>query len=105
METPRSTFFHCLSSYFDFFVTAHKIFENFSISDALRDSKHSTSGAFKDFNVNEMLVSIGTSSDEFYPAVAIATLMKVLKDPLLSTHHKAVVQVNCQVNLFLLSII
>jgi len=59
-----------------------------------RESKQSTSGAFKDFNVNEMLVSIGTTSDEFYPAVAIATLMKVLKDPLLSTHHKAVVQVN-----------
>ncbi|XP_078489638.1 serine/threonine-protein kinase mTOR-like [Ciona intestinalis] len=45
-----------------------------------------------DFNVNEMLVSIGTTSEDFYPAVAITTLMRVLRDPLLSSHHKDVIQ-------------
>uniref|UniRef100_H2Y9G4 Serine/threonine-protein kinase TOR n=1 Tax=Ciona savignyi TaxID=51511 RepID=H2Y9G4_CIOSA len=45
-----------------------------------------------DFNVNDMLVSIGTTSEDFYPAVAITTLMRVLRDPLLSSHHKDVIQ-------------
>nr|CAB3264065.1 serine/threonine-protein kinase mTOR-like [Phallusia mammillata] len=45
-----------------------------------------------EFNVSDMLISIGTASEEFYPAVAISTLMRVLRDPLLSSHHKDVIQ-------------
>lgn len=43
-----------------------------------------------------MLVTLGTSSEEFYLAVAITTLMRVLKDPLLSTHHMDVIQVTAK---------
>lgn len=45
-----------------------------------------------DSSASEMLVNMNYSSlDEFYPAVAIATLMRVVKDPTLSQHHNTVV--------------
>ena len=45
-----------------------------------------------DSSASEMLVNMNYSSlDEFYPAVAIATLMRVVKDPTLSHHHNSVV--------------
>ncbi|CAH1240669.1 MTOR [Branchiostoma lanceolatum] len=41
----------------------------------------------------EMLVNMGGCPlEEFYPAVAIATLMRILRDPSLSNHHTMVVQ-------------
>ena len=48
---------------------------------------------FLDLNVSELLVSLGGASDEYYPAAAVATLMRVLRDPLLSNHHKDAIQV------------
>ena len=33
------------------------------------------------------------SMDEFYPAVAFGTLMKIIRDPALSQYHTMVVQV------------
>lgn len=39
-----------------------------------------------------MLSGIGPSSDDFYPAVSITALVKMLKDPSLGMHHVAVVQ-------------
>ena len=52
-----------------------------------------------DLNVSELLVSLGGASDEYYPAAAVATLMRVLRDPLLSNHHKDAIQVhNVQIN-------
>lgn len=40
-----------------------------------------------------MLVNMGNLPlDEFYPAVAIVTLMRILRDPSLSNHHTMVVQ-------------
>lgn len=45
-----------------------------------------------DLSTAELLVNMGNMLDEYYPAVAISTLMKVLKDPTLSTHHLNVVQ-------------
>lgn len=48
-----------------------------------------------ELNVTEMLVSMGTTQmDEFYPAVAISALMRILKDSSLSSHHSMVVQVS-----------
>ncbi|CAA9998750.1 unnamed protein product [Nesidiocoris tenuis] len=42
---------------------------------------------------SEMLVNMSSSTlEEFYPAVAIATLMKIIRDPALSRHHLMVVQ-------------
>lgn len=42
---------------------------------------------------SELFVNMGTSSlDDFYPSVAIATLMKIIRDPTLSQHHTEVVQ-------------
>eukprot|EP00095_Tigriopus_kingsejongensis_P005635 maker-scaffold420_size176246-snap-gene-0.24 protein:Tk05635 transcript:maker-scaffold420_size176246-snap-gene-0.24-mRNA-1 annotation:"target of rapamycin" len=42
---------------------------------------------------SELLVNMGTTSlDDFYPSVAIATLMKIVRDPTLSQHHTEVVQ-------------
>jgi len=44
--------------------------------------------------VDSTIVPLGLtpSSEDFYPTVAIAALMKILRDPSLSTHHTAVVQ-------------
>ena len=45
-----------------------------------------------DSSASEMLVNMNyTSLEEFYPAVAIATLMRVVKDQTLSQHHNSVV--------------
>lgn len=46
-----------------------------------------------DYSTSEMLVNMGNLPlDEFYPAVAIVTLMRILRDPSLSNHHTMVVQ-------------
>lgn len=47
-----------------------------------------------EFTTSEMLVnmSIGATLDEFYPAAAVSTLMRVMHDPTLSQHHTTVVQ-------------
>uniref|UniRef100_A0A1B0GIX2 Serine/threonine-protein kinase TOR n=2 Tax=Lutzomyia longipalpis TaxID=7200 RepID=A0A1B0GIX2_LUTLO len=45
-----------------------------------------------DLSTAEMLVNMGTMLDEYYPAVAIATLMRILRDPTLAQHHTSVVQ-------------
>lgn len=47
---------------------------------------------FNDLSTVEMLVNMGNLLDEYYPAVAISTLMKILKDPNLAQHHTNVVQ-------------
>ena len=40
-----------------------------------------------------MLVNMSSSTlEEYYPAVAIATLMRIIRDPSLSQHHTMVVQ-------------
>ncbi len=41
---------------------------------------------------SELLVNMGSSSslEEFYPSVAVATLMKIIRDPTLSHHHTEV---------------
>ena len=42
---------------------------------------------------SELLVNMGTGMlDDFYPSVAIASLMKILRDPTLNTYHAEVVQ-------------
>ena len=43
---------------------------------------------------SEMLVNMGTGGtlDDFYPSVAIATLMKIIRDPTLARHHSEVVR-------------
>ena len=45
-------------------------------------------------NTNEMLanMSASTTLEEFYPAIAIATLMRIIRDPTLWKHHTMVVQ-------------
>ncbi|CAK8674525.1 unnamed protein product [Clavelina lepadiformis] len=63
-----------------------------SVEDGLPGTAERRVKKDSEFNVSEMLVSIGATSEEFYAAVSIATLMRVLRDPLLSSHHKAVVQ-------------
>lgn len=45
-----------------------------------------------DLSTAEMLVNMNNMLEEYYPAVAIATLMKILKDPTLAQHHTSVVQ-------------
>ncbi|XP_045522064.1 serine/threonine-protein kinase mTOR-like [Pieris brassicae] len=53
-----------------------------------------TSSAIENFdaNVSEMFVSMSPIVlDEFYPAIAVASLMRILRDPLLAQHHTNVV--------------
>lgn len=45
-----------------------------------------------DLSTAEMLVTMGNMLEEYYPSVAISTLMRILRDPTLSTHHTSVVQ-------------
>ncbi|KAF5285925.1 hypothetical protein FQA39_LY04386 [Lamprigera yunnana] len=46
-----------------------------------------------DLSTNEMLVNMSSSTlEEYYPAIAIATLMRIIRDPTLSQHHTMVVQ-------------
>lgn len=47
-----------------------------------------------DLTTSEMLVNMSSSTlEEYFPAVAIATLMRIIRDPTLSQHHTMVVQV------------
>lgn len=46
-----------------------------------------------DYSTSEMLVNMGNLPlDEFYPAVSVVTLMRILRDQSLSNHHTMVVQ-------------
>lgn len=45
-----------------------------------------------DLSTAEMLVNMGNCLEEYYPAVAISTLIKILRDPNLAQHHTNVVQ-------------
>lgn len=42
--------------------------------------------------VTLLTAGMGPSSEEYYPTVVITTLMNILRDPSLSTHHTAVIQ-------------
>ncbi|XP_055375785.1 serine/threonine-protein kinase Tor [Condylostylus longicornis] len=46
----------------------------------------------QDISSAEMLVNMGNMLEEYYPAVAISTLMSILRDPTLVQHHTSVVQ-------------
>ena len=53
-----------------------------------------------ELTTSEMLVNMSSSTlEEYYPAVAIATLMRIIRDPTLSQHHTMVVQV-CSIRIF-----
>ncbi|CAD7077378.1 unnamed protein product [Hermetia illucens] len=45
----------------------------------------------QDLSTAEMLVNMETVLEEYYPAVAISTLMRILRDPTLAQHHTMVV--------------
>lgn len=49
--------------------------------------------AIQEMTTSEMLIHMSTATlDEFYPAIAIATLMRIIKDSTLAQHHHSVVQ-------------
>jgi FKBP12-rapamycin complex-associated protein len=43
-------------------------------------------------DVSHLVTGMGPSAEEYYPTVVISTLMSILKDQSLSTHHTAVIQ-------------
>lgn len=47
---------------------------------------------FTELNAHEMLINIASNFDDFYPAIAISTLMRIIKDSNLSRHHTMAVQ-------------
>lgn len=55
-------------------------------------SLNDSSQESQELNASEMLVNMTGSLDEFYPAIAIGTLMRIIRDPSLSQHHTMVVQ-------------
>ncbi|XP_053307789.1 serine/threonine-protein kinase mTOR isoform X5 [Spea bombifrons] len=58
---------------------------------SMSESKGSQDSA--DYSTSEMLVNMGNLPlDEFYPAVSVVTLMRILRDQSLSNHHTMVVQ-------------
>ncbi|KAH3893902.1 hypothetical protein DPMN_018054 [Dreissena polymorpha] len=60
---------------------------------SMSDPKTSQDAAV-DETTSEMLANMSASAtlEEFYPAIAIATLMRIIRDPTLSKHHTMVVQ-------------
>lgn len=66
----------------------------YSLYDSIIQTNQPHSPLFvADYSTSEMLVNMGNLPlDEFYPAVAIVTLMRILRDPSLSNHHTMVVQ-------------
>lgn len=56
-----------------------------SVSD-LRNDEH------LDLSTAEMLVNMNNNLEEFYPAIAVATLIRILRDQTLQQHHTSVVQ-------------
>lgn len=51
-----------------------------------------------DLSTSEMLVNMSTNTlEEYYPAVAIATLMRIMRDPNLVQYHTIVVQVSINI--------
>ncbi|XP_040286256.1 serine/threonine-protein kinase mTOR isoform X5 [Bufo bufo] len=75
----------------------HKV--NIGMIDQSRDasalslSESKTSQDSADYSTSEMLVNMGNLPlDEFYPAVSVVTLMRILRDQSLSNHHTMVVQ-------------
>ncbi|XP_041480411.1 serine/threonine-protein kinase mTOR-like [Lytechinus variegatus] len=57
---------------------------------SMSDAKSQEGG---ESTASEMLVNMGSASlEEFYPAVAIATLMRIMRDGSLANHHTGVVQ-------------
>ena len=54
------------------------------------ESRYLLSG---EVNTSEMLVNMSAGSlEDFYPAIAIAILMRFIRDPSLSQHHRTVIQ-------------
>mgnify|MGYP002716479211 CR=1 FL=1 len=48
-----------------------------------------------ELNTSEMLVNSSAATlEEFYPAAAVTTLMRIIRDPTLAQHHTMVVQVS-----------
>lgn len=64
----------------------HKLLEN------SLDAASSTSAVPGQTDLFELATVIGTSTDEYYQNVAIDALIKILRDPTLSTHHHAVIE-------------
>lgn len=59
---------------------------------AMSDGKNE-SELSHELTTSEMLVNMSSSTlDEYYPAIAIATLMRIIRDPALTRHHYMVVQ-------------
>lgn len=53
-----------------------------------------------------MLVTMGSVQlDEFYPAVAVAALMRIVRDQSLSGHHTMVIQVTSSLGVLFLSLL
>ncbi|CAH1772250.1 unnamed protein product [Owenia fusiformis] len=60
---------------------------------SMSDPGSGEGGETEEYSTSEMLVSMGTATlEEFYPAIAISTLMRIIRDPSLSQHHTMVVQ-------------
>ncbi|XP_015759867.1 PREDICTED: serine/threonine-protein kinase mTOR-like [Acropora digitifera] len=61
--------------------------------DSAAISKDITDSEAADTNTSEMLVTMGSIQlEEFYPAVAVSALMRIVRDPSLSNHHTMVIQ-------------
>uniref|UniRef100_A0AAU7B991 Serine/threonine-protein kinase TOR n=1 Tax=Pyrrhocoris apterus TaxID=37000 RepID=A0AAU7B991_PYRAP len=59
---------------------------------SMSDGKNETELSHE-LNTSEMLVNMSSSTlDEYYPAIAISILMRIIRDPALARHHYMVVQ-------------
>ncbi|XP_064642053.1 serine/threonine-protein kinase mTOR-like isoform X1 [Lineus longissimus] len=60
---------------------------------SMSETKSNQDSSGGEYSTSEMLVNMSTATlEEFYPAIAIAVLMRIIRDPSLSQHHTMVVQ-------------
>ncbi|PFX15507.1 Serine/threonine-protein kinase mTOR, partial [Stylophora pistillata] len=71
----------------------HKLNQTGGLLVGGNSAKDSTDNEAADTSTSEMLVTMGSVQlEEFYPAVAVSALMRIVRDSSLSSHHTMVIQ-------------
>ncbi|XP_027052994.1 serine/threonine-protein kinase mTOR [Pocillopora verrucosa] len=71
----------------------HKLNQTGGLLVGGNSAKDSTDNEAADTSTSEMLVTMGSIQlEEFYPAVAVSALMRIVRDSSLSSHHTMVIQ-------------
>ena len=84
-----------LHEYYEINITYYVINTNgkFSCLHFLKPIFNLSTFGLTETSTSEMLVNLGSANlEEFYPAVVLSALMRIMRDPALSNHHTTVIQ-------------